>query len=188
MSSLRSGPKVAAIAGRMRSAPPQSLAICRGLVEWSDLASQSSPPRFTRLETFHLAVVCHLAAASFLRPGRSKRPDARNNSARIAVWRPRALARKVSLTLITGMAGDLARAPVGQARKGATRSSLNDCVVKIWPRSSLFWPHGACARRLGRGRSGSKQPAGVQSTWGIMQVRRVLTAVALPFRQSRWCS
>jgi hypothetical protein len=57
----------------MRSALPAKPRDFQGLAEWSDLASQSSPPRFNRgLRSFIWRPSVTWPPLLFLRPGRSK--------------------------------------------------------------------------------------------------------------------
>src|SRR5262245_4240529 len=82
-----------------------------------------------------MAACSHLAALSSVQAIRT-RPDAGNNCARIAVWRPRALARLASLNLITGRAGDFASVAV---RRPEMRH--NGRLTTAWLRFEGFRAH-----------------------------------------------
>ncbi len=88
----------------------------------------------TRLERFW-AACSHLAALSSVQAIRL-RPDAGNNSARIAVWRPRAPARLASLVLITGREGDFASAAVPRPKR-----RHNGRLTTAWLRFDGFRAH-----------------------------------------------
>jgi hypothetical protein len=101
--------------GPAASAKPRNF---RGLGKSSDVASQSSPPHLSRgLRKFHLTAV-YSWPSFVLRPGRLN--EAQDRAKQFRPYRrfaSKGMGSKASLTLITGLAADLASVPVTGALK-----------------------------------------------------------------------
>jgi hypothetical protein len=118
-----------------QSAKPRDF---RGLGNYSDLASQSSPPRGRGLRKFHLTASCHLAVASFCVLAVRKGAGPRETISPVSPFGVQGLGLESEPNPYYGLAGRVGKCPGALASKG-TQESLNECVVRIRGRSSLFW-------------------------------------------------